>query len=87
MSRCYQAVCRTGDEAYDAFHATEDIFDHIGEVTGYARKRCAESLLWRFDDDLPVVERMLDALRATGLFTDVRPISDQLFSITRSHAV
>ncbi len=87
MSRYYQTVCRTEDEAYRAFHATNDVFNHIEEVTGYARKRYAESLLWRFDDELPVVERMLAALRDTGLFIDVREISEEFFWSARSYAV
>ena len=87
MSRYYQTVCRTEAEAYAAFHATEGIFDTVEEVTGYARKRGAESLLWRFGDDLPVVERMLATLRQTGLFTEVREISEEYFWNTRSCAV
>jgi len=87
MSRYYQTVCQTQDEAYAAFHATDGVFDSIEEVTGYARKRYAESLLWRFDDELDVVERMLVALRETGLFTEVREISEDFFWSTRSYAV
>lgn len=87
MSRYYQTVCRTEDEAYAAFHATDGVFDSIEEVTGYGRKRYAESLLWRFDDELPVVERMLAALRQTGLFTETREISEEFFWSTRSYGV
>ena len=87
MSRYYQTVCRTEDEAYDAFHATTDVFDDIEEVTGYSRKRYADSLLWRFDDECRVVERMLAALQQTGLFTEVREISEEFFWSTRSYAV
>lgn len=87
MSRYYQTVCRTEDEACAAFHATDRVFASIQEVTGYGRKRCAESLLWRFDDELPVVERMLAVLRETGLFTEVREISEEFFWGTRSYAV
>jgi hypothetical protein len=87
MSRYYQTVCRTEDEACAAFHATDRVFGSIEEVTGYGRKRYSESLLWRFDDELPVVERMLAALRETGLFTEVREISGEFFWNTRSYAV
>ncbi len=86
MSRCYQTVCRTEEEACAAFHATYNIFDHI-ETTAYGRKRYAESLLWRFDDELPIVERMVTALRDSGLFTDVREISAEFFWSTRSYGV
>jgi hypothetical protein len=87
MSRYYQSICRTEDDAYAAFHCTDRVFDRIQEVTGYGRKRYAESLLWRFDDELPVIERMLEALRQTGLFTDIREISEEFFWNTRSYAV
>ena len=87
MSRYYQTVCRSEDQARDAFHATDGVLDHIEGVTSYAHKRYAESLLWRFDDELPVVEQMLVALRQTGLFTDVREISEEFFWSTRSYAV
>lgn len=87
MPRYYQTVCRTEDDAYDAFHATDNVFDSIEGVTGYGRKRYAESLLWRFDDELPIVERMLDALRETGLFCEVREISEEFFRSARSYAV
>ena len=87
MSRYYQTVCRSEEEAYAAFHATDGVFDNIGEVTGYGRKRYAELLLWRFDNDLPVVERMLAALRQTKLFTEIRESPEEFFWSTRSYAV
>ena len=87
MSRYYQAFCRTEDEAIAAFHAVDDVFDNIEDVTGYGRKRFAESLLWRFDDELAVVERMLAALGQTGLFTETREISEEFFSSSKSYSV
>ncbi len=87
MTRCYQAVCRTEEEACEAWDATYDVFDGLEEASGHARKRYAESLLWRFDDDLPVVERMATALRKTGLFTEVREIPEKFFLSARSYAV
>ena len=87
MPRCYRAVCRTEDEACEAWDATYDVFDGLEEASGYARKRCAESLLWGFDDDLPVVELMDTALRKTGLFTEVREIPEKFFLSARSYAV
>jgi hypothetical protein len=67
--------------------STDGVFTSIEEITGYGRKRYAESLLWRFDDELPVVERMLAALRGTELFTEVREISGEFFWSTRSDAI
>ncbi len=87
MPRYYQTVCRTEGEARKAWDATDRVFDCIEEVTGLARKRHSESLLWRFDDDLPVVERMLNALRHTGLFTEIREIPEEFFLIARSYGV
>jgi hypothetical protein len=87
MARFYQTVCPTELDAHAAFHATDGVFSGIEEVTGYGRKRHAESLLWRFDDELPVIERMLGALRKTGLFTDVREVSEEFFWSARSYAV
>jgi hypothetical protein len=87
MSHYYQTICRTENDAIAAFHAVDDLFDNIEDVTGYGRKRHAESLLWRFDDELPVVERMLAALRETGWFTEVREISEEFFSSARSYSV
>lgn len=87
MPRYYQTVCRTEQEALFAWDATEAVFDGLEEVTGHARKRYAESLLWRFDDDLAVVERMCTALRQTGLFTEIREIPEEFFRSARSYAV
>jgi hypothetical protein len=87
MARFYQTVCPTEPDACAAFHATDAVFDGIEEVTGYGRKRYAESLLWRFDDEQPVIERMLAALRQTGLFTEVREVSEEFFWGARSYAV
>lgn len=87
LSRFYQTVCRSEEQARSAFHAADGVFVHIEGVTSYARKRYAESLLWRFDDELSVVELMLGALRQTGLFTDVREISEEFFWSTRSYGV
>jgi hypothetical protein len=36
---------------------------------------------------LPVVVRMLAALRQTGLFTEIREIPEEFFWSTRSYAV
>jgi len=87
MQRYYQTVCRSEDQARDAFHAMDGVLEDIEGVTSYALKRHAESLLWRFDDELPVVEQMLVALRQTGLFTDVREIPEELFWSARSYGV
>ncbi len=87
MPRYYQAVCRTEDESREAWDATDDVFDGLEGPSDYARKRYAESVLWRFDDDLPVVERMLTALRHTGLFTEVREIPEEFFLSARSYSV
>ncbi len=87
MSRYYQTVCLTEDDALAAYRATDNVFDRMEDVTGYGRKRHAESLLWRFDDELPVVERMLTALGETQLFTEVREISEEFFWNARSYAV
>jgi len=87
MSRYYQTICCTEQEARDAFHASSDIFDAMEGITSYGRKRYAESLLWRFDDESAVVEQMLAALRQSGRFTDVREISQELFWSARSDGV
>lgn len=87
MPYFYQTVCRTEREARTAWDATEGVFDGLGEVTGHARKRHAESLSWRFDDDLPVVERMLAALGKTGRFIEIREVQEEFYWRTRSHAV
>ncbi len=87
MPRYDQAVCRAEDEGCEAWDATYDVFDGLDEASGYARKRYVESLLWRFDYDLPVVERMVTALRKTGLFTEVREIPEKFFLSARSYAV
>jgi hypothetical protein len=87
MSHYYQTTCRTEDDAIAAFHAVENVFDSIDDVTGYSRKRHAESLLWRFDDEPPIVERMLAALRDTNLFTEIHEIPEDLFWNARSYPV
>lgn len=88
MSRCYQTVCRNEDDARAALQATDDVFDGIEEAAGCGRKRFAESLLWRFDDESPVVvERRLAALRHTGLFTEIREIPEEFFWSTKSYGV
>lgn len=87
MPRYYQTICRTEDDARAAFHATYDVFDDIEEVTGYARKRFANSLLWRFEGDGPVTGRMLEALRKTGWFTEMIAIPESVFASARSYSV
>ena len=87
MSRCYETVCRTEEEARAAFYATDEVFTGIEVVAGCGRKRYAASLLWRFDDEPAVVEQMLVALRETGLFTEIREISEDFFWSTRSYSV
>ncbi len=87
MPLYYQTVCRTEDDACAAFHAMDDVFDDIGEVTGYARKRFANSLLWRFDDDDSVTGRMLEELTKTGWFTEIFAIPESVFASARSYSV
>lgn len=87
MARFYQTVSPTEVAAYAAFHAIDGVFDAIDEVTGYGCKRYGNSLLWRCDDELPVVVRMLDALRQTGLFTEVREVSEEFFWSAKSHSM
>lgn len=87
MPRYDQSVCRTEDEAREAWDVTDDVFDGLGEASDHARKRYAESLMGRFDDDLSVVERMLTALSHTGLFTETREIPEEFFLSVRSYGV
>lgn len=87
MPHFCQSVCPTEPDACAAFPATDGLFDGIDEITGYGRKRYAESILWRFDDDPQDFERVVEALRQTGLFTEVREISEECFWRSRSYAV
>lgn len=87
MSRYFKATCGSEEQAIAAFHATDDLFDAIEGVTSYSRKRCAESLLWRFDDDTPVAELMLESLRQSGLFAEVSETSEEHFWNARSYPV
>ena len=83
----YQAVCDSDEAAVRAFHATQDIFDSLPDVTSLARKRFGSALLFRFDDHADTIARMLEILRSSGHFREVSEISEQHFWQSPSNGV
>ena len=87
MAFYYRATCADEDTAIQAFHSSSDLFDSVAEVTSIAKKRSGKEVLFCFEDPEPIVRRLVDILRDSGMFELIARIDAMTFDIAVSNSV